>query len=589
MAQKKGTKNNTDLEFAAEVKGQEEQKTDAAVTDKGAAEQRSETAEQKSDTAENKAEDAIKSIQSGVASPNNEIRETTGSAVEIYDEDDDVELTAPPKKRRFKKRYVVIGIGALAIAGFIFARINAGKNNVVFVETTDVASGTIENVLSISGTVESGETKSYFSDVTAPLETVNFKVGDKVKAGDVLCTYEAEALDLAEKNAELAIKQAKGNYSALYSPTAAADRKYAEGMNAQQINDRIDAITAEIDAINDKITEKRNRINQTLTDLQKVQQDINQNGISDSNESLFTNGNSDYIYRNETDNKEDGKWVEPSESDRQMSLAVSQSIMDVQYALNNDPEMQEWNNQITALKEEQSHLSSAKAAQVNPGSASASKASLESTELTQQDAIDKIQSAREGIKTDINGVVTAIPATVVEGATVQNGGQLFSIANLDDVEVSIQVSKSDLPKIAVGQQVDITINGKSYEGKIEKISGTATKNNNGVAVVDTKIRVTNPDSDIILGVEANNKIHAQKAENTIVLPYQYVQTDSEGDYVYVYENGTVVRKNVTIGISTSTEAEITEGLSVGDKVISSDVTELTDGMAVQESAEGLDQ
>ena len=103
----------------------------------------------------------------------------------------------------------------------------------------------------------------------------------------------------------------------------------------------------------------------------------------------------------------------------------------------------------------------------------------------------------------------------------------------------------------------------------------------GQPVVETIIKVLNPDSDIIFGVEASNKIHAQKADNTIVLPYEYVQTDSTGDYVYVLAaDSTVQRKDVVIGISTSTDAQITEGLEVGDKVITSDVSNLTEGMVV---------
>ena len=132
----------------------------------------------------------------------------------------------------------------------------------------------------------------------------------------------------------------------------------------------------------------------------------------------------------------------------------------------------------------------------------------------------------------------------------------------------------------MGQKVDITINGKAYTGEVTQISGSATKNANGVAVVDTKIKVTNPDNEIILGVEANNKIHAEKADNTIVLPYEYVQTDAEGDYVFVLENNTAVRKAVKIGISTSTEAQIVEGLSENDKVITTNLDTLTDGMPV---------
>ncbi|ADL34956.1 transporter RND family [Butyrivibrio proteoclasticus B316] len=497
----------------------------------------------------------------------------------VYEEYEQHEVAAKPK-RKFKKRYVVIGVALLLVAFIVFNSINSAKKAVVMVETKEASLGTIENILSISGTVQSAESKTYFSDVTAPLSEINVKVGDKVAAGDTLYTYDEAALDLSKQTAELAIKQAKGSYNSYWSGTAAADRKYAEGLTPQQINDRLDAITAEIDALNNKITEKTSRMNQTLTDLQKVQADINQNGIADSSENLFENGNTEYIYRTESGNKTDGAYNNPSESDRQMSLAVSQSMLDVQYALSNDPEIQGWKRQITALQEEQSHLQTGKAAQVNPGTATSAKAQLDSTTLTQEDAISKIDAAKEGVKSDFNGVVTAV--SVVEGATVAAGAQTVTLANLDDVEVSVQISKSDLPKIAIGQQVDITINSKPYTGEISKISGTATKNNNGVAVVDTTIKVTNPDSDIILGVEANNKIHAQKAENTLVLPYEYVQTDSEGDYVYVVENGIVVRKNVTIGIASSTEAQIVDGLNAGDKIVTGNYENLSDGMAVVE-------
>ena len=126
----------------------------------------------------------------------------------------------------------------------------------------------------------------------------------------------------------------------------------------------------------------------------------------------------------------------------------------------------------------------------------------------------------------------------------------------------------------------IKVNGKAYKGEIEKISGAATKNSNGVAVVDTIIKVTNPDPDIILGVEATNKIHAEKAESTLVLPFEYILTDEIGDFVYVVENGVVARRDVELGITTSTDAEVLSGLNEGDEIIISDASLLTEGMAV---------
>ena len=492
------------------------------------------------------------------------IKETTGSSVEIYDEydEDEIEETKKPKKK-IKKKWIVLGAVVLLVGFFVVRGITASKNKVTMVETVDVAKGSIENILSVSGTVESAEIKSYFSDVTAPIEKLNVKMGDKVANGDVLYTYNEKELNLAEQQAQLDIKQAKGSYNALFTESAAADRKYAEGMNAQQINERIDAITAEINALNDKITEKTNRMSKTLTDLQKTMQDIDQDGEMDQY------GDGDFTDRKEHDD---------DDNSRQMALAVQESYLEVQNSLKNDTEIQGWQRQIENLKEEQSHLSTAKASEVNGGQVQANKAVLDKQQITQGDVIAKIKAAKEGVKADFNGVVTEVE--VVEGATVASGTKMVTLANLDDVQVSVQVSKTDLPKISLGQKVDITINGKAYTGEITQISGSATKNANGVAVVDTKIKVTNPDSEIILGVEANNKIHAEKADNTIVLPYEYVLTDAEGDYVFVLENGTAVRKAVKIGISTSTDAQIVEGLSENDKVITTNLDTLTDGMPV---------
>ena len=147
--------------------------------------------------------DDVKPVEPGDVSIRDlgEIKETTGDQVEIYDEDDNVDLTdTPVRKKKFKKRYLIIGAAVLAIGAIVVARLNSAKNSIVTVETHEVALGNIENILSVSGTVESAETKSYFSEVTAPIDKIEVKLGDKVKKGDILCTYYQEALDLSQKS-----------------------------------------------------------------------------------------------------------------------------------------------------------------------------------------------------------------------------------------------------------------------------------------------------------------------------------------------------------------------------------------------------
>jgi len=523
------------------------------------------------------AETDVKEKESAVSAPDTksevanaqfetEIKETDVSDTQVSEEEYEEAEVAKPKKR-FKKRYVIIplvllGAGAAAAKFFLFP-----AKTLPTVTTEAVTLGNIENVISISGNVASAETKTIYADVDGTLSEINVKVGDKVKSGDLLYTYDVEKLELAEKQAELAIKQAKGSYSALYAkaPTTTEDLKYAQGMNTEQLTQRIDQITAEIDAINNKITEKTTRMNKTLSDLNyMIANDYNQNNVSDKAE-----GYDQYSRKDEDGNE--------------LYIQTQKAITEVEFALKNDPEIKAWNDQITALKEEQSHLTTARTAQgssyVNPGNASSTKAQMEASELTNEDKISRIEAAKEGVKADFNAVVASVDA--VEGQTVTTGTKTMTLSNLDDVQVNVQVSKSDLSKIATGQKVDITVNGKSYEGEITKISGTATKNSNGVPVVDTIIKIANPDEDIILGVEANNKIHAQKAENTVVLPYECILTDAKGDYVYTVEDGLVTRKDITIGISNSTQAQVLEGLNEGDQVISTNLDTLIEGTEVQ--------
>ena len=124
---------------------------------------------------ENKEEKKVSAAES-----NNEIKETTGSSVEIYDEYDEEELEVTKKpKKKIKKKWIVLGIVALLVIFLVVRGVTASKNAVTMVETVDVAKGSIENILSVSGTVESAETKSYFSDVAAPIDKLNVKIGDK--------------------------------------------------------------------------------------------------------------------------------------------------------------------------------------------------------------------------------------------------------------------------------------------------------------------------------------------------------------------------------------------------------------------------
>ena len=95
-------------------------------------------------------------------------------AAPVYEDYEQHEIAKKPKKK-FKKRFLVLGALVLLAGGYGVYSVNAAKNAVVFVSTENVSLGSIENILSISGTVQSAETKTLFSDV-AELFILSFQL-----------------------------------------------------------------------------------------------------------------------------------------------------------------------------------------------------------------------------------------------------------------------------------------------------------------------------------------------------------------------------------------------------------------------------
>ena len=70
------------------------------------------------------------------------------------------------------------------------------------------------------------------------------------------------------------------------------------------------------------------------------------------------------------------------------------------------------------------------------------------------------------------------------------------------------------------------------------------------------------------------------AEGVVLVPYEAVNTDKEGDFCYLVKDGVIVRQNVVTGISSDMDVEIKEGVSEGDTVVISSDMDLMEGLQV---------
>lgn len=494
------------------------------------------------------------------------------------------------KKKKIIRRCVIGGVAAV-IVFFMVSNSMKAKNAGLVVNTTEVAREDIEQVLSTSGTVKSEETKTYFAPVAVQIGSVDVTPGDSVEKGQTLLSFDAEALADAKQIAELKLQANEGGYeSSIYK-----DNKYVAELREANVN---------LDVLEQQIADNENY----LKELQKKVEDkkawyANQGAqlqvtlleyekkISDEKEALAErNAEEQAEGKNDNEKKEKDEAAKGQiDADEEVYLNLQQQVQFNAYEQQNNQEIRDLEREISdcqeliaGYKEYRSEMKAQKDSSENgamdQGSRSQLEANTEMEKINGQATLDSIAQVESGILADYNGVVTEVEA--VEGATPQEGGKLVTLESTEKVKVEITVSKYDLDKIALGQDAQINIAGKKYDGKVTKINRMATNNASGAAVVGAEIGIENPDASIYLGVEAKVEIHIAEALDTVSIPIEVVNTDMEGDFVFVAENGTVAKKRITTGISSDSHIEVKEGLKEGEAVIVTTGQELEEGMSV---------
>ena len=408
----------------------------------------------------------------------------------------------------------------------------------------------------------------------------------------------AAAQEEARKQADATAAQV-ARAEAVQKAYAAAQKKYQ--------NETLPAYQTQLNTLADEMNQAQTTYNQTETDYQMAFQTWSSEQ-SDENAAALdvaesARNDAQIAYQNAKSAYEDYKTQKPAAP--AMNDVNSEIISDgneadsifsdsAETVMNNgsdttvtadtsalEAELEKASNTLAEL---QSRLSSQQAvAESDPSAVTAEeKEKMEITnnlsELDQMSAQELVEAAKKGIKADFNGVITKV--SVVEGATTALGTELFTLQNTDKINVNVNVSKYDYDKLKEGQSADITLAGKTYEGEVTSISHVATQNEKGASLISADVRIKNPDDDIFLGVDAKVTIHAEEADDVVVLPSEVVNIGKDGSFCYVIENGVITRRDITTGISSDDYVEVTEGIKEGDEVIR-DLGSLEEGMQAE--------
>ena len=489
--------------------------------------------------------------------------------------------------RKRKKKIPLIVAAALVVVFGGYSVVNSviAKNTPAQVNTITAAKGSVEETISTSGKVNSEQSRTYYAPVGAVITEMNVSLGDVVEEGQQLVTFDTSDLEAQKTKAALdASASANGYRSTQYQ----SDKKQSEYNEAVIGLDELKVLAAGQEQyvqglkynLEDDIQNKKEDLQEWLNKL-NLELEIQNNKLSEP--------------RSEESRERIQETIQNlNESIRRTSneindLNMSDEMKEKQRII--DAEQKKLDDMKEEISRREGKESSSEAGIVDPYAKQQQADNMQSARITAEEAAEKLAKGQEGVKAEFGGIVTKIATMsssanasagggLLEGATVSEGTELFTIESNQQVKVDISITKYDLAKIAVGQKADITIADQKYEGEVTKINKVAANNAQGSPVVGVEVHINNPDSGIYLGVEAQVVIHTNSAQDVITLPVEIVNTDRNGDFCYVVENGVVTMRRITTGISSDTDVEVTDGLKEGDLVVYDMTGSVTEGMSV---------
>lgn len=480
------------------------------------------------------------------------------------------------RARRRRKKWLKIGIPVVLVVAvvFVYSRMSGAEPAAIPVFTDKAFMGDISTHLSTSGNVTAENTKTFFAPANTKIAEIEVSKGDIVKAGDVLVCFDEEAVAYAKRQSELETQISSADYNSNVKYNDDQKQKLAEAeAEIAQYEVQIDNYELYIDDLTNGITDTIALKKADLyAKIYSVEKEMNTYDLAIQTPNEDTD--MDALLRKKTE-----KQNELNKLNNELNL-LSDYKTDYGWEDLLTQAKKDLSDCETKLAEAKAKKQSAEAAIVDGSKLVGYQLNQQKSQLVTEDASKKYEEVLNGVVAEFDGVVTDM--SVVDGAPVQEGAQLMVLESFEDICVEFQASKYDLETLSVGQEAEVEVSGRKYEGTVSKINHMAEQNNSGVPMVGARVHINNPDESIYLGIEAKLKILTASETNALLVPVEAVNMDNDGSFCYAIENGILKKKYVQTGISSEEYIQILDGLSDGEEIVTSAYmgTDLTEGMAV---------
>jgi multidrug efflux pump subunit AcrA (membrane-fusion protein) len=180
----------------------------------------------------------------------------------------------------------------------------------------------------------------------------------------------------------------------------------------------------------------------------------------------------------------------------------------------------------------------------------------------------------------IDGFVSERTADLGEYVSPTN--KVATVVRINPLRVRIDIPEQAIPAITVGQSVSVTTSAwpdKNFSGRVARISPNVTPTSRTMTV---EAEIENGNGALKPGQFATVRILQSRAQPAVLVPSRAVRTESGVSRVFVIKDGRAQERLVQLGQTEGDLVQIKGGVAADELVATSNVEQLSDGIAVKQ-------
>jgi multidrug efflux pump subunit AcrA (membrane-fusion protein) len=184
------------------------------------------------------------------------------------------------------------------------------------------------------------------------------------------------------------------------------------------------------------------------------------------------------------------------------------------------------------------------------------------------------------IPAPIDGFV--IERTADLGEYVSPQQKVVTIVRTNPLRIRIDIPEQAIPQIKVGQSVSITTSAwpdKNFAGRVARIAPNVSATSRTMTV---EAEIENRNNALKPGQFATVRILQERSEPAVLIPARAVLNQAGVNRVYVIKDGHAEQRLVQTGQTEGDLVEIRNGVAADEQVATSNLEQLTDGIAIKQ-------